>query len=139
MKRAITWCIAVAAVIIAISVVLPLHVQVGYDAEDMRQGKLVVDDIKAQDKTINASWRSGARLLSYTYGGPVISVYAVTDSDHQDAIVGCIREMKQRGLVNRTVRILFYERENMIYTPVDKKGFWGAHRGPEKLIRDATL
>ena len=122
-----------------IAAIVPLHVQIGYDAEDMRQGKLIVEDLKARDKSINAGWRSGARLLSYSYGGPVISVYAVTEPARQDAILAKIREMQRNGLITRKVEVLFYERENMIYTPVDKKGFWGARRGPERLIRDVTL
>lgn len=115
------------------------HIQIGYDLEDMVQGKRIADQLRTHDKDLNIGVQSGARLISYSYGGPIITIYAVTERTRQDAIIARIDNMKKQGLINRKVEVRFYERENMIWTGPDKKGFWGGHRGPEKPIRVAKF
>jgi len=107
------------------------HIQFGWDAEDMRQGKLIIERLKARDKDLNAACESA--------GGPIIDVYAVTERARQDAMLAEIQEIKQQGLVNRRVRVRFYERLNITYTKPDKKGAWGTYYNAENLIRDAKL
>ena len=127
--------IAIAAV--ATAVIAPLHVQIGYDAEDMRQGKLISEAIKAHDSSINAGWASGARLVSYTYGGPVITIAGVTDAATQDAILSWIRELQQQRIVTRKVRVVFYDRIHI--TRYVGERTWGEKHTPGNVLRDVTL
>jgi hypothetical protein len=86
----------------------------------------------AAHKTINAWCRNSGCAAE-------IRVYAVTDAEQQNAIIRWIEDFKAHGQVNRPVRLRFYERENMIYMPGNKPGFWGWRRGPEKIVRTVTL
>lgn len=125
---------AVAVTVTAILFYFPIRLlcSVACKEEDIRQGKNIVDDIKEHDKTINAGWRDGGCSAN-------IRVYAVTDPTQQNAIISWIKQFKSRGEVNRRVKLTFYARENMIYMPGNKPGFWGWRRGPEKIIRSVTL
>jgi hypothetical protein len=125
---------AVAVVIVAILFIFPIRSlwSIASKADAIRQGKMIVDDIKAHDKTINAWCRNSGCAAK-------IRVYAVTDADQQNAIIRWIEDFKAHGQVNRPVRLRFYERENMIYMPGNKPGFWGWRRGPEKIVRTVTL
>ena len=134
-----TRLIIASSVLAAAAMVGCPRIQVGYDFEDMVQGKRIAEYLRSYDKGLNVGWESGAHLISYTYGGPIISIYAVTETDHQDAIIARIDSMKKQGLVNRKVEVRFYEQQNMIWTGPDRKGAWGGRQGPERLIRVAKL
>jgi hypothetical protein len=124
-------------VVVVFAAVVPLRVQFGWDPEDMRQGKLISKAIKARDGSIDAGWRSGARLVSYTYGGPVIEIAGVADKPRQDAILSCIRELQQRRIVTRKVRVVFYHEIHV--TRYTAKNVWGEKRTPGNVLRDVTL
>jgi hypothetical protein len=63
-------------------------------ADAIRQGKMIVDDIKAHHKRINAWCRNSG-------GDAEIRVYAVTDADQQNAVIRWIEDFKANGQVNR--------------------------------------
>lgn len=124
-------------VVAAVAALVPLHVQIGYDSEDMRQGKAISAAIKARDSSIDAGWRSGARLLSYTYGGPVITIAGVTEQERQDTILSWIRELQQQRIVTRDVRVIFYDEIHV--TRYVGKDTWGEKHTPGNILRDVTL
>lgn len=130
------WLIAPVAVVTVATILFIFPIRslwsTASKADAIRQGKMIVDDIKAHDKTINAWCRSSGCAAE-------IRVYSVTDADQQNAIIRWIEDFKAHGQVNRPVKLRFYERENIIYMPGDRPGFRGSRRGPEKIVRTVTL
>jgi hypothetical protein len=130
------WLVAPVAVVTVATILFIFPIRsiwsIASKADAIRQGKMIVDDIKAHDKTINAWCRNSG-------GAAEIRVYAVTDANQQNAIIRWIENFKARGQVNRPVKLRFYERENMIYMPGNRPGSWGWRRGPEKIVRTVTL
>ncbi len=86
---------AVAVVIVAILFIFPIRSlwSIASKVDAIRQGKMIVDDIKAHDKTINAWCRNSGCAAE-------IRVYAVTDADQQNAIIRWIEDFKAHGQVN---------------------------------------
>jgi len=130
------WLVAPVAVVTVATILFIFPIRsiwsIASKADAIRQGKMIVDDIKAHDKTINAWCRNSG-------GAAEIRVYAVIDANQQNAIIRWIEDFKARGQVNRPVKLRFYERENMIYMPGNRPGSWGWRRGPEKIVRTVTL
>jgi hypothetical protein len=130
------WLIAPVAVVTVATILFIFPIRslwsIASKADAVRQGKMIVDDIKAHDKTINAWCKNSGPAAE-------IRVYAVTDADRQNAIIRWIEDFKAHGQVNRPVKLRFYERENMIYMPGNRPGFGGWRRGAEKVVRTVTL
>jgi hypothetical protein len=133
MKRAIKWLTVSVAVIAVLwfggefALTAWIAHKMNDEAHSMHEGHVIVDEIKAHDKTINANW-------STSEGRALVRIYGVTDVNRQDMVLAWAKSLKERGRITRPVKVAFYERENMI-TTVDSKGFSGGHRGPELEIR----
>ncbi len=97
----------------------------------MRQGKLIADHLKVTNKDLKIGWIS--------QNGPVIEVYGVMDTDHQNAILRLIEDMKKLGLINRKVDVCFYELQTVVEWHVDKNGGSGYTLSPKKLNRESSL
>ena len=67
----------------------------------MREGHVIVDEIKAHDPSINATWTTDER------GQPEIVIRNVFDSDKQEAIIAWAKAVKSQGRVRRRIVIDF--------------------------------
>jgi hypothetical protein len=78
--------------------------------------------------------RVGALLEPYAY----LEVYGVTSRAAENRILSKISAYRDANH-RQPVRVEFYEKENWIMWKNDKTGASGGMRGPERLIRVATL
>jgi len=107
MKRAIKWLAAIIAAVIVAGVAgdFALTAWIAHkkndEAHSMREGHVIVDEIKAHDPSINATWTTDER------GQPEIVIRNVFDSDKQEAIIAWAKAVKSQGRVRRRIVIDF--------------------------------
>ena len=68
----------------------------------------------------------------------VLEVYGVSDRAKQDEILMRLKQTKHR-LNTQAVQVLFYEKENVQFRKNDKNGSSEGIRGPESVLRIATV
>ena len=107
MKRATGWLGAIVVFIIIVRFggngLITAYVAHGknYDAHSMHEGHLIVDEIKAHDPSINATWTTG------NHAQPNVVIRNVFDPAKQDMIISWAKAMKAQGRVRRHVTIDF--------------------------------
>jgi hypothetical protein len=106
-KRVIKWFIfaAIAVVALRFGGQWALTAWIGHkknsEAHSMHEGHIIVDEIKAHDPSINATWTNDDR------GQPNIVIRNVFDRETQDAIVSWAQAVKTAGRVRRHITIDF--------------------------------
>ena len=104
MKRAIKWLVGIVAAIIVVGD-FALTAWVAHkkndEAHSMHEGHVIVDEIKAHDPFINATWTTDDR------GQPDVVIRNVFDFDKQEAIIAWAKAVKRQGRVQRHIVIDF--------------------------------
>ena len=107
MKRAIRW-LAVSIAVVAVlwfggqfALTAWIAHKMTNEAHSMHEGHIIVDEIKAHDPTVNATW------TNTDDGQPNVVVRKVFDPDKQDTIIAWAKAVKQQGRVHRHITIDF--------------------------------
>ena len=126
MKHAVGWLVAVIVLILIVrfggnSLVTAYvaHAK-NYEAHSMHEAHLIVDEIKAHDPSINATWTTG------NHGQPNVVIRNVSDPAYQDMIISWAKAVKVQGRVRWHVTIDF--QKEVPHTDV-----------PDTVLRTATF
>ena len=107
MKRVVCWLIAIIVVLVAVRFgggwLVTTWVAHGknYEAHSMHEGHLIVDEIKAHDSSINATWTTDNRSQ------PNVVIRNVFEPAKQDLIISWAKAVKSQGRVRRHITIDF--------------------------------
>jgi hypothetical protein len=72
-----------------------------YEAHSMHENHVIVDEIKAHDPSVNATWTTDDDAQ------PDVVIRNVLDRDKQDAILAWAKAVKQQGRVRRRISLDF--------------------------------
>jgi hypothetical protein len=97
---------AILVIAVVFSAVAILNAWVGWHKNDqarqMHEGHIIVNEIKAHDPTISATWSTAGNH-------PEVVVRNVFDVKKQDMIVGWAKGVKQQGRVRRRITLEFHK------------------------------
>jgi hypothetical protein len=107
MERTIKWLVTIVAALIVVGFAgnFALTAWIAHkkndEAHSMYEGHVIVDEIKAHDPSINATWTTD------DHGQPDVVIRNVFDSDKQEAIIAWAKAAKNQGRVQRHIVIDF--------------------------------
>ncbi len=107
MKRAIRWFVAIVLLVLAIRfggdwlLTAWIAHNKNYEAHSMHEGHVIVDEIKAHEPSINATWVTDDRAQ------PNVVIRNVFDRRQQDMILSWAKAVKAQGRVQRHITVDF--------------------------------
>jgi hypothetical protein len=120
--------LGIAVVLLVTITAARLNWKIREKGHQMQQGKLIVDNIRDHDATIEAYWSPGV----------TIRVYGITESTRQEIVISWVNDLKKQRLIDRSVRVAFYKQRNIKRVPLGPRA-WTEEEGPEELIRLVKL